>query len=201
MKRRLAVEKESWKEFEKCVGDKRNNAKQPGMGKVPSDILIRKILSTASGRFEKYEPLDTRNFVPFEDYEEPNLENVKEACERFYNGSRDILTSDRGPSCSKFKQIKGGKKVMTSLTHSSSDFLSQKRMQTDRTFRAPEALFGHTGAHAKYAPALLSWVKRVTTPTVMLKSVSIAQLLRARTLVKTLKTTTLQLEHFDVERN
>ena len=53
---------------------------------------------------KKYEPLDTRDFFPFEDYKELNLGNTKEACERFYNAparSCDILASDRAPSCSK----------------------------------------------------------------------------------------------------
>ena len=111
-KKRLAAEKESCKEFEKRVGNKRNNAKKSGMGKVPSNILVQKMSSTASGRLKKYEPLDTRDFVPFEDDEELNLENIKEACERFYNapaGSCDLVASDRGPLCSKFEQIKGCK--------------------------------------------------------------------------------------------
>ena len=111
-RRRLAAEKESWEEFEKRVGNKRNNAKKSGMGKVPSNILVQKMSSTASGRLKKYEPLDTRDFVPFEHDEELNLENIKEACERFYNapaGSRDLLASDRRPLCSKFEQIKGRK--------------------------------------------------------------------------------------------
>ena len=110
-RKRLAAEKESWVEFEKRVRIKRNNAKKPGVGKVSSDILQR-MSSTASGRLEKYEPLNTRDFVPFEDDEEFNLENIKEACERFYNppaGSCDLLASDRGPLCSKFEQIKGCK--------------------------------------------------------------------------------------------
>ena len=97
-RRRLEAEKESWEEFEKRVGNKRNNAKKPAVGKVPSDILVQRMSSTASGRLKKYEPLDTRDFVLFEDYEELNLENIKEACEKFYNapaGSCDILASDR----------------------------------------------------------------------------------------------------------
>ena len=92
-RRRLATEKESWEEFEKRVGNKRNNAKKPGMGKVPSDILVQTISSTASGRLKKYEPLDTRDFVPFEDYEELNLENIKEASERFYNAPPGLCRS------------------------------------------------------------------------------------------------------------
>ena len=79
-RRRLEAEKESWEEFEKRVGNKRNNAKKPGVGKVPSDILVQRMASAASRRLKKYEPLDTKDFVPFEDYEELNLENIKEAC-------------------------------------------------------------------------------------------------------------------------
>ena len=76
------------------------------MGKVPNDILVQRMSSAASGRLKKYEPLDTRDFVPFEDYEELSVENIKEACEKFYNaphGSCDILASDRGPSCTKLE--------------------------------------------------------------------------------------------------
>ena len=75
----------------------------PGEGKVPSDILVQRMSSTASRRLEKYEPLDTRDFVPFKDCEELNLENTKEACEGCYNapaGSCYLLASDRGPLCS-----------------------------------------------------------------------------------------------------
>ena len=174
----------------------RNNAKKPGLGKVPSKILVQKMSSTASRRLKKYEPLDTRYFVSFEDDEELNLENIKEACERFYNapaGSCDLLASERGPMCSKFEQIKGDKVFFIR-------FLEPKE-NADRTFWAPEPSFEHTPAHSKSAPATPLRVKPVTTPTVLPKSVSIAQLLRAGTLVKPWKTTTLQLEHFDVERN
>ena len=164
------------------------------MGKVPSDILVQRMSSTASGQLKEYEPLDTRDYVPFEDDEELNLENIKEACERFYNapaGSCDLLASDIGLLCSKFEQIKGRKVFFIR-------FLEPKE-NADRTFRAPEASFEHTPARPKSAPATPLRVK--PTPTVVPKSVSIAQLLRAGTLVKPLKTTILQLEHFYVEKN
>ena len=54
-RRRLAAEKDSWekfekkKKFEKRFGNKRNNAKKSGMGKVPSDILVQRMLSIALG--------------------------------------------------------------------------------------------------------------------------------------------------------
>ena len=127
--------------------------------------------STASGQLKEYEPLDTSDFVPFEDDEELNLENTKEACERFYNapaGSCDLLAPDRGPLCSTFEQIKGRKVFFIR-------FLEPKE-NADRTFRAPEASFEHTHARPKSAPATPLRVK--PTPTVVPKSVSIAQLLR-----------------------
>ena len=167
-RRRLAAEKESWEEFEKRVGNKRNNAKKLGVGKVLSDILVQRMSSTASGRLKKYDPLDTRDFIPFEDYEKLNLENIKEARKVFYNapaGSCDILASDRGPSCSKFEQIKGRKVFFIR-------FLEPKE-NADRTFWAPEASFEHTPAGPKSAPATPPRIKRVTAPTVMPKSVSI----------------------------
>lgn len=65
---------------------------------------------TASARFKKFEPLDTWDFLPFGDYDDLTIENIKEACEKYYKAtedSYDILASDRGPSCSKLEQIKG----------------------------------------------------------------------------------------------
>ena len=39
---------------------------------------------TASGRLQKFEPLDTRDFLPFGDYDDLTIGNVKEACEKYY---------------------------------------------------------------------------------------------------------------------
>ena len=54
---------------------------------------------------KKYEPVDTREFV---DYKELFIENIKEACEKFFEaprGSCDVLLTDRGPSCYLTDQI------------------------------------------------------------------------------------------------
>jgi len=114
MKRRKT--KETWEEFEKRVGLKRSGKDQDVsarvLGKVPNDILVQRMSSTPSGRLKKYEPLDTRDFVPFAEYDELTLENIKEACELYYNaptGSCDVLASDRGPSCTKMEQLEGKK--------------------------------------------------------------------------------------------
>jgi hypothetical protein len=72
--------KESWEEFERRVGlkrsdeDDRNRAPEKrALGKIPNDILVQRMSTTPSGRLKKYEPLNTRDFVPFSDYEELSI--------------------------------------------------------------------------------------------------------------------------------
>jgi hypothetical protein len=114
-RRRNANNKTTWEDFEQRVGLKRTGGDKNGKrstGNTPSDILVQRMSSKASGRLKKYEPLDTRDFVPFSEYDELSIENIKDACEQIYKapqGSCDILASDRGPSCTKIEQIKAKK--------------------------------------------------------------------------------------------
>ena len=105
--------KEKWEDFEGRVSMKRSSAGEGKKGAsakaVPNDILVQRMSSTASGRLKKFEPLDTRDFVPFGDYDDLTIENIKEACENFYQAPEslcDILASDRdlpAPSSSRSK--------------------------------------------------------------------------------------------------
>ena len=54
MKRGKLLEKESLEDFEKRVGLDSKKA----VSKVPNNILVQRMSSTASGRLKKYEPLD-----------------------------------------------------------------------------------------------------------------------------------------------
>ena len=82
---------ETWEEFEERVGLKRGGKKTRKIQeKLPLYLCVQRMPSTATGRLKKYEPLDTRDFVPF-DYEELSIENVKKACERFYKAPRGML--------------------------------------------------------------------------------------------------------------
>ena len=118
MKRRKD-EKEKWEDFEARVGMKRSGGVERKKGAnaktVSNDILVQRMSRTASGRLKKFEPLDTRYFVPLGDYDELTIENIKEACEKS-EGSCDILASDRGPSCTKLEQIKGKKSLFYSFS-------------------------------------------------------------------------------------
>ena len=95
MKRREPSEKGSWEDLENRVGMKRNAGRESkkAVGKVPNDILLQRMSSTASGRLKKYEPLDTRDFASFENYDELSVEKIKEACEKFYNAPPGLAIS------------------------------------------------------------------------------------------------------------
>ena len=82
--------------------------------KTPEFITVQRMSSEPTGRAKKYEPLDTRDFVDFSDFNEITIENIKEACENHYgapSGSCDILLRDRGSSCFSTEQI-ASKKVL-----------------------------------------------------------------------------------------
>ena len=100
--KRTRGEKERWEDFEARVGIKRSGGgKKETQKATPNNILVQRMSSTASARLEKFEPLDTQDFVPFGEYDDLTIENIKEACGKYYQaleGSCDILASDRGPS-------------------------------------------------------------------------------------------------------
>ena len=201
MKRRRG-EKEKWEDFEARVGIKRSGeGKKETHKAAPNDILVQRMSSTASGRLKKFEPLDTRDFVPFGDYDDLTIENIKEACEKYYRapeGSCDILASDRGPSCTKLEQIKGKKVYFIR-------FLPPK--STDIVPKSGQPLFEDSFVAPKQVRSAPSPVKKsVKHPalqlqsTVFPKSVSVTDLLKAAKLVKPPATnrTALDLESFDV---
>ena len=64
--KRTRGEKERWEDFKARVGIKRSGGGKKETHKAaPNDILVQRMSSTASGRLKKFEPLDTRDFVPF----------------------------------------------------------------------------------------------------------------------------------------
>lgn len=206
MKRRKqeVKKKEEWAEFEKRVGLKRlegqdKKSRGGSNAKVPSDILVQRMSSTASGRLKKYEPLDTRDFVPFEDYDELTIDNIKDACERFYNAPQstcDILASDRGPSCTKLEQIKGKKVFFIRFLPPENESLRSDNIpipgkeRNDVPKRAKSSPIKFASSQTAFSPR--------APATVFPKSVSIGDLLKAGKLIKPPKTSTFNLELFDV---
>ena len=185
------------------MGMKRSGAgegkKEASAKAVPNDILVQRISSTASGRLKKFEPLDTREFVPFGDYDDLTIANIKEACEKYYHapeGSCDILVSNMGPSRNKLEQIKGKKVYFIR-------FLPLK--STDVAPKLGQQLFEDSLAPAKVTMSVPNPMKTSGNPPALYSmvfpnSVSITDLLKAGKLVKPPATniTVLDLESFDV---
>ena len=106
----------TWNKFKKEVAAKRSGGVTPRnekkKGKIASSLVVQRMNPQPAGTLKKYQPSDARDFVDFSKYNELTLQNVKEACEQFYNrphGTCDVLYSDRGPSCTKDDQIYGKK--------------------------------------------------------------------------------------------
>ena len=85
---------------------------------VPNEIVVQRICSNPSERLTKDDPLDTRDFLPFNAFTELPIENVKKACKCFCNmpeNSCDVLVSDRGLSCFQIEQLKEKKLYLISF--------------------------------------------------------------------------------------
>ena len=104
--------RKTWNDFHKEISKKRRgDTSTKKKGPSPQSIMVQR-MSSEPNKSKKYEPLDTRDFVDFTKYDELSIENVKDACEKFYEmpgGSCDVLLSDRGPSCYLTEQIAGKK--------------------------------------------------------------------------------------------
>ena len=86
-----ANKKRTWQEFQKMVGEKRGkNSTTKAKSKCPSSIMVQR-MSSAPNRSNKYEPLDTRDFVDSTDYDELNIENIRDACKKVLRHATRIL--------------------------------------------------------------------------------------------------------------
>lgn len=63
-----------FKDFENMVAEKRMNNNKKASHTVPTEITVQRMAPTPSGRLKKFEPLDTRDFVPFSKFFELSLE-------------------------------------------------------------------------------------------------------------------------------
>jgi hypothetical protein len=73
---------------------------------------VQRLSATVSGKAQKYSRVGAREFVPFDQFEELTVENIKEACEQHFTELKesddlvcDVLTGEQGPSCRTIGQI------------------------------------------------------------------------------------------------
>ena len=180
--KRTRGEKERWEDFETRVGIKRSGGgKKETRKAAPNDILVQRMSSTASGRLKKFEPLDTRDFVPFGEYDDLTIETLKKPARSIIRPRKALVifwhrTGDLpAPNLSKLK----GKKVY---------FICFLQPKSGIVPKAGQPLFEESFAPPEQVRSSPSPVKKsgnllALQSTVFLKSVSVTDLLKAGKLV------------------
>ena len=163
--------------------------------------------SEPTGRSKKYDPLETREFVDFSNFEELTIGNIKMACESHYNaprGSCDVLLSDRGPSCFLTEQIQQKKSYLVRFINPDDGVMRKQpklmpQMVGSSLGNRSEFEKPQKRRHTSSFSLSQSQVPESTFP----KSVSIGDILKARKLVKPPDTreVKLTLETFGVSES
>ncbi len=104
----------AWKQFKENIKQKRGakrKAAEKGVS-ATGEIIVQRLSATVSGKAQKYSRVGAREFVPFDQFEELTVENVKEACEQHFIELKesedlvcDVLAGEQGPSCRTIGQI------------------------------------------------------------------------------------------------
>lgn len=74
-------------------------------------LTVQRLSSEVSGKVQKFSRIGAREFVPFTDYDDITLPNIKLACEKHFSTTVgksvmcDVLAAEQGPSCSTLEQI------------------------------------------------------------------------------------------------
>ena len=80
----------------------------------PCYIMAQR-MRTKTNRLKKFEPLGSREFVDFSNFDQISIHNINSACEKYdemAKGSCDVLLSSRGPSCYTTEQLIGKKFIL-----------------------------------------------------------------------------------------
>ena len=102
-----------WNRFKNKMKEKRcKNMTKKDSGKSLKDletIVVQRLSADVSGKAQKYSRSGAREFVPFDEFNEVSVENIKKACMKHYGMPDtmccDVLAGEQGPSCSSMKQL------------------------------------------------------------------------------------------------
>ena len=202
----------TWEEYEKKIAGQRTRGKSnvKKVGKAiasPSCIMVQRMSSEPTGRSKKYEPLETREFVDFSEFEEPTINNIKRACESHYNaprGSCDVLLSDRGPSCFLTEQIQHKKSYLVRFINPDDGIMrKQPKLMPQMEGSSLGNISEFEKPQERRHTSLISLSQPQVPESAFPKSVSISDMLKARKLVKPpdAREVKLTLETYDVSES
>ena len=109
----VAAGGQNWGKFKEKMKELRQGKKgKKDSGKSAKDletIVVQRLSAEVSGKAQKYSRIGAREFVPFEQFDEISVCNIKKACMKHYGMpetmSCDVLAGEQGPSCSSVKQL------------------------------------------------------------------------------------------------
>ena len=109
----MAAGGQNWGKFKEKMKELRQGKKgKKDSGKSAKDletIVVQRLSAEVSGKAQKYSRVGAREFVPFEQFDEISVCNIKKACMKHYGMpetmSCDVLAGEQGPSCSSVKQL------------------------------------------------------------------------------------------------
>eukprot|EP00111_Clytia_hemisphaerica_P013962 TCONS_00041108-protein len=191
--------KDAFAAFEMEQSTKRTGKKTESP--APKDLTVQVMSSATNPRNKKYEVQDVKRFVPFNEFYELTLENIKAACEAYYQmpaGTCDVLVTNSGPSVQRTDQIKGKKSFLVRFTDEqfNSRNLNVNRVSSGTREFPVEDQQDDVEASAPIPPPA---IPPPPPKSQFAKSVSIATLLKAGKLKKPKKIEKITLEYYSLE--
>ena len=203
---------DKWKGYQRAISAKRSGGAENKNTKKVSTLIAQRMHPKPVGKQQKYEPAQPRQFIDFAQYSKLTLNNVKEACEKFYEevkGSCDILYDVTGPSCTADEQLSGMKVFRVR-------FLDPKSEISNKAISCPKAEYTSSEKESENKKSDMSSVpvksKRRRASVMVTKqpcmqdasmpvSISIGNLLQAGKLISPTqeKEITLTLESFNIK--
>ena len=81
----------AWKQFKENIKQKRvakRKATEKAGVSAAGEIIVQRLSATVSGKAQKYSRVGAREFVPFDQFEELTVDNIKEACEQHFTENK-----------------------------------------------------------------------------------------------------------------
>ena len=163
-----------------------------------------KLSSEVSGKAQKFSRIGVREFVPFGDYEDITLPNIKLACEKHFlptvgkSVMCDVLAGEQGPSSSTLEQIPDLKLIHIQFIerqeqdHKNNIFLPPDELPKRKKRPASSVPIASTSVESESA-----WSPKQIN--VFPKSLSVSDMLKLGKVVQTKATTLIEMRSFELD--
>ena len=193
-------------EAETCAEkDKADTGFGPGAILKRGELTVQRLSSEVSGKAQTFSRIGARIFVPFAEYEEITLPNIKLACEKHFLPTAGksvmcgVLAGEQGPSCSTLEQIPYLKQIHIRFIQ------RQEQNHVDsNVYLTPDDLPKKEKRTASSVPTVSSFVEMQSpwSPKhikVFPKSLSVSDMLKLGQVVQKKATTLIEMSSFELD--